>query len=83
MRLPRDWAISLAGNLQGNAKRPRYLDGAVRPLLGRDSAEKRDIAAARIVNGLCHLAESPWSGLVRLTHHRSFHRIAKALLAFE
>jgi hypothetical protein len=43
--------VDFGGDLQGNAQRPRYLDGAVRPLLGRDSAEKRDIAATRIVNG--------------------------------
>src|SRR5207244_8656533 len=30
---------------------PCYPNGAIRPLLGRDSAEKREIAPARIVNG--------------------------------
>jgi hypothetical protein len=31
------------------------VNGAVRPLFGRDSAEERDIAAARIVNGLVQI----------------------------
>src|ERR1700730_3427151 len=43
--------VDFGGDLQGNAKRPRYPDGAIRTLLGRDSAKKRDIAAARIANG--------------------------------
>ena len=43
--------VDFGGDLQGNAKRSRYSNGAIRPLLGRNSAEKRDIAAARIVNG--------------------------------
>ena len=51
--------VNFGGDLQGNAERPRYTDCAVRPLLGRDSAEKRDIAAARIVNGLCEFVGMP------------------------
>ena len=38
-------------DLKRNAERPCDPNGAVGPLLGRDAAEKRDVAAARIVNG--------------------------------
>jgi hypothetical protein len=37
--------VDFGGDLQGNAERPCYPNGAVRPLFGRDSAEKRDVAA--------------------------------------
>src|SRR6202048_2387947 len=43
--------VDFGSDLQRNAERPCDPNGAVRPLLGRDAAEKRDIAAARIVNG--------------------------------
>src|SRR3984893_4557054 len=43
--------VDFGSDLQGNAERPCYPNGAVGPLLGRDAAEKRDVAAARIVNG--------------------------------
>jgi hypothetical protein len=39
--------VDFGGDLQGNAERPCYPNGAVRPLFGRDSAEKRDITSAR------------------------------------
>src|ERR1700730_420419 len=43
--------VDFGGDLQGNAERPRYPDGAIRPLFRRDTAEKRGVAAARIENG--------------------------------
>ena len=42
---------SLFGALACAGLESGYPNGSVRPLLRRDSAEKRDIAAARIVNG--------------------------------
>jgi len=50
--------VDFGGDLQGNAERPCYPNGTVRPLFGRDSAEERDIAAARVVNG-CKLVGMP------------------------
>jgi hypothetical protein len=51
--------VDFGGDLQANAERPCYPNGAVRPLFGRDSAEKRDISAARIVNGVCKFVGMP------------------------
>ena len=47
--------VDFGCDLQGNAKRPCYPNGTVGPFFGRDSAEKRDVAAARIVNGLMQI----------------------------
>jgi hypothetical protein len=43
--------VDFGGDLEANAERTCYRNGAVRPLFGLDSAEKRDIAAARTVDG--------------------------------
>src|SRR5205823_2720128 len=43
--------VDFGSDLEGNTECPCYPNGAVGALLGRDSAEKRHIAAVRSVNG--------------------------------